>query len=206
MRNKVLLLLGLASLSFGVQAKNIGTFGQVFPVIEEDIRQVIMKRLQHMQQTGEMAHLQKTLDERVALHITRPKPLSLTTTTTPKSFHVDPSITVNHDIYAPNGLLVAKAGMTLNPFDHVHFSKTLIFFNGDDVKQVDWVMAHYQTFKQVKFILTGGDIRDAANRFGRIYFDVDGRLSTKLNIQHVPTVVHQDGRFWQVSEIGVFDA
>lgn len=206
MCNKKVMFLSLLLLSVHASAQSLGNYGQVFPVIEEDIRHVIMRRLQKMEQDGEMARMQHKFDERVTAHITRPKPLDLTTTIAPKSFHVDPTITVNHDIYAPDGVLVAKKGMQLNPFDHIHFSKTLIFFNGDDAVQVAWVLKHYKDYQHVKFILTGGDIRDAANHFGRIYFDVGARLKLMLHIEHVPTVVNQDKRQWLVKEIGAHDA
>lgn len=186
-------------------AKNIGQYGQVFPVIEEDLRQVIMKRLDAMQQSGELAEHQRTIDKRVAEHIIRPKPLELTTTKTPKTFRIDPTVLVSHDVWMPNGTLVAQKGMPINPFNHIKFSKTLFFFNADDANQVAWVSKHYSDYAHVKFILTGGDIREAATRFGRIYFDLNGLITSRLQIKHVPSVVNQDGLFWKVIEIGVHD-
>lgn len=182
---------------------NVGNYGQVFPVIEEDIRAVILKRLRHMEHTGELARRQHEIDTRVANHIVRPSPLNLTLTTKPAIFHVDPTVELSNDIWTPDGALVAKKGTLINPFDRVHFSKTLIFFNGDDVQQVAWVKAHYADYAQVKFILTGGDIRDAANVFGRIYFDMGGVLAAKLQLRHVPSVVNQNGLQWRVTEIGM---
>ncbi|HHF0526730.1 TPA: type-F conjugative transfer system protein TraW, partial [Legionella anisa] len=108
-------------------------------------------------------------------------------------------------LWAPGGLLIAKKGTRINPFERVHYLKTLIFFNADDAKQVAWVKKHYTDYNHVKFILTGGDVRVAAEQFGRIYFDVNGLISTKLHLKHVPSVVNQLSLYWQVKEIGVFD-
>ena len=182
---------------------NLGNYGQVFPVIEEDIRTVILKRLHHMESTGELARRQREIDTRVANHVVRPSPLSLVITNKPEVFHVDPTVTLSQDIWTPDGALVAKAGTRINPFERVHFSKTLFFFNGDDAQQVAWAKSHYKDYEQVKFILTGGDIRDAAAVFGRIYFDMGGVLTTQLQIRHVPSVVNQDGLLWTVTEIGM---
>lgn len=206
MNAKVGLILMLIFLSGLSVAANLGNYGEVFPVIEEDIRKVIMGRLQSLQKSGELDRLQTEVQERVAEHIIRPKPLLLPTTLSPTSYYIDPTITVTKDIWAPNGLQVAKAGTRFNPFDVVTFSKTLFFFNADDKHQLDWVKKHYQDYAHVKFILTGGDIREAAQALGRIYFDLDGRLTKLLNIQHVPSVVNQAGRRWKIQEIGVNNA
>lgn len=186
-------------------AENLGNYGDVFPVIEEDIRKVIMSRLQKMKASGELIRHQRDLTNRTAEHVIRPKPLGLMPTNTPETYRVDPSVMVTKDVYTEEGVLLAKAGTRLNPFKHVPFTKALFFFNGDDRKQVAWVKKHYQDYNHVKFILTGGDIRDAAEIFGRIYFDQGGTISQRLEIRHVPAVVVQDGLFWKVTETGMND-
>lgn len=203
---KVLLVVGLGLMANVSFSSNLGHYGQVFPVLEEDIRQVIMRRLHLMEVSGELERREHEVQARVSEHIVRPTPLNLPTTTAPKTFHVDPTVLVNHDIWTTEGVQVAKAGTKLNPFDAVKFSKTLFFFDADDKKQVAWVKKHYQDYSHVKFILTGGDIRDAADTFGRIYFDLGGRLASLLKLKHVPSVVNQDGRLWKIQEVGANDA
>lgn len=198
-------LAGLLLFSNGASAKNIGQYGQVFQVDEEDIRQLIMKRLESMQKSGELANVQHGIEQRVAEHTIRPKPLTLTTTGNPQTFRIDPTVTISHDLWTPDGLLIAKAGMRINPLERIHFSKTLFFFNADDARQVAWVKKNYGDYNHVKFILTGGDVRFAAEQFGRIYFDVKGLISTKLHLKHVPSIVNQEGLHWKIREIGVFD-
>lgn len=201
-----IIFMGLYLLSFTSVAKNIGNYGQVFPVLEMDIRQVILSRLKAMERTGELARHQHDIEHKISEHIVRPTPLMITPTSKPETFHIDPTILVAHDIWTPDGMLVARSGMRINPFQHIKFSKTLFFFNADDARQVAWAKSHYQDFEHVKFILTGGDIREASAIFGRLYFDVEGRITEQLHIKHVPSVVSQDGLLWQVREIGVNDA
>jgi conjugal transfer pilus assembly protein TraW len=199
----VLFGLGLSHLGC---AKNLGNYGQVFSILEEDIRDSIMKRLHSMDKTGELARVQHDMEQRIERHVVRPKPLGLTSTVEPKTFRIDPSVIVSRDVWAPDGTLVAKTGMHINPFQHIQFNKTLFFFNADDSNQMKWVKKHYRDYKQVKFILTGGDIRDASNLLGRVYFDVNGILTHKLHIKNVPSVVNQDGLYWQIKEVGAHDA
>lgn len=199
------LLIGLGA-SLTVMAKNIGNYGQVFSIAEEDIRDFIRRRLQLMDKSGELAQAQKDIQQRISAHVLRPTPLNLPTTTTPKRFQVDPTVIVNHDLVTPDGIRIAQKGTRLNPFDHIYFKKTLFFFNADDKAQMDWAKTHYQNYEQVKFILTGGDISKAAEIFGRVYFDLGGSLCKRFHIEHVPSVVNQADRMWAIQEIGVQDA
>lgn len=186
-------------------AKNLGQYGQVFPVIEKDVRQIIMARLRAMEKSGALAEHQRTIDQRVAEHIIRPQRLMLSPTKKPITFRIDPTVWVSEDVRMPDGTLIASKGTAVNPFKHITFSKTLFFFDADDANQVAWVKKHYSEYGHVKFILTGGDIREAGLTFGRIYFDLNGLITRQLKIRHVPSVVNQDGLHWAIREIGVDD-
>jgi conjugal transfer pilus assembly protein TraW len=188
-----------------VFSKDLGNYGQVFSIDEKDIRKVILDKLKKMEKTGELSEKTKEINERVAEHIKRPTPLNLPTTNHPMSFKVDPSIILSKDIITPTGELIAKKGTLINPFKHIQYKKTLFFFNGDDVNQVRWAIKNYGAYDNVKFILTGGDIRQSANIFGRIYFDVGGQLTHKLSIKHVPSIVSQEGFLWKIEEIEIKD-
>lgn len=186
-------------------AQNMGNYGEVFPIIEQDIRQVIMNKLHRMELTGELERHKERLIARVEEHVTRPKPVKIPTTNSPESYEVDPSIVVNQNMYTHDGSLIAKAGMHLNPFDRISFSKTLFFFNADDPEQMVWVNTHYKQFDHVKFILIGGNVKEASDTLGPVYFDLEGRLSSYFKIKHVPAVIRQKGHVWSVQEIGHMD-
>lgn len=189
-------------LAYGVQAATVATFGGMHPVIEIDIREVIFKRLSYLEKTGALKKLQKKWIEQVQQKIERPTPLGLFPTDKPKTFYVDPTIVVNEDIYAEGRLLVPK-GTRVNPFERVRLTKALFFFNGDDPKQVQWAKDHYKNYPYVKFILTGGSVKIGNEHFGRVYFDWEGRLSQKLQLKHVPSVVEQDNLRWKITEVGL---
>lgn len=183
-------------------AQNLGNYGAVFPIVEQDIRQVIMEKLKIMQATGELKEHQSKMIKRVTQQVRRPKPINLPTTNHPKSYTLDPSITVNQDISDAYGKIIAQKGTHLNPFTRVSFSKTLFFFNADDAQQVAWVKNHYQEYSHVKFILTGGDVTNASEILGQVYFDWRGRLSRYFHLKHVPSIVRQQGLVWEIKEIG----
>ena len=58
----------------------------------------------------------------------------------------------------------------------------------------------------MKFILTKGDIKEASESIGRIYFDMGGKLSRYFHLEHVPAVVIQDKKQWKIQEVGVENA
>ncbi|ALA26641.1 type-F conjugative transfer system protein TraW [Piscirickettsia salmonis] len=198
------LLMALMMIFFAVSgfAKNIGTEGQVYPIKELDFRQFIQQRLAQMKEKGEIKRYEAEAQHRVAKEVYHPPTLPLTQKSDSEVYTVDPSIKLTRPITDNMGRILVKAGTVVNPFHTVHLKSVLIFFNGDDAEQVNWVKHHYQQYKWVKFILTGGDIRDAANLFGRIYYDQYGNITRKLHIKHVPAIAQQDGLKWKITVIG----
>lgn len=206
MRNRALISLVSVFLSQAITAQDLGNYGKVFDVQERDIREVILARLNHMKSSGRLDALEKKLQEDMAKRIIRPKPVLLTTTRNPKAYYVNPEVVVNEDITTPDGLSIAKKGSYINPFDYVTYRKTLFFFDADDAAQRAWVKKHYKDYEFVKFILTKGDIVDASEDIGRIYFDMGGKLSRYYHLKHVPAVIVQNKKQWKIQEIGVGDA
>ena len=57
------------------------------------------------------------------------------TTTVARSFHVDPSITLDQNILGAQGELLFAAGTHVNPLDVVSLSRPLLFFDARDRRQ-----------------------------------------------------------------------
>jgi hypothetical protein len=56
----------------------------------------------------------------------------------------------------------------------------------------------------IKWVLTGGRPSDVATTLGtRVYFAQQGDLTRRMHIKAVPSVVRQNGHYWQVREIDV---
>ena len=214
------LLLALCPL-LPLTAKPLGVVGQVFPIGEVDMLQWIENRLRTLEQTGELDSMREQFQENVRQGVKRPRPVGLTTTTSPTTFSVDPTLTLAADITDHNGNVMYPKGTQINPFDtktwpsmsqanqaQFQFNKTLVFFDGDDPQQIAWAK-QYQTAQgesqlNIKWILTGGEPEAAHHQLNsRTYFDQQGNLTRALTIKHVPSVVKQEGIAWQVTEIDV---
>lgn len=199
-----LYLLGLClfvpSMSF---AKDVGVIGETFPITEPDLLAYIKAKASQMLQDGEWAKKMQDLQDKAKNKLENETPVSgITPTSVARTWTLDPSITLQHTIDGPNGQVIALAGTRVNPLDHVNLNETLIFFDARDKAQVTWAKAFLDSTQgQVKPILVGGDWITLSKTWQRqVYFDVNGTITHRLQITHVPSVVTQQGHFLKIEE------
>jgi len=198
-----LLLLGL--LSAGVSARDLGTTGHLFTIAEPDMLTFIKQRLQAMEDSGEMAKMQKETEERVKAHAVRPTPVAgLSPAVTTRSFAFDPTFTVRETITDMQGRVIAKQGDQVNPLDRVPFSEELYFLDGDNRAQVAWVKKQIAGQMNFKVILVNGNIRETSDTLDEpVYFDQAGVLTTKFGFTHTPVRISRDARVLKVEEVAL---
>lgn len=198
-----LLLLGL--LSAGVSARDLGTTGHLFTIAEPDMLTFIKQRLQAMEDSGEMAKMQKETEERVKAHAVRPTPVAgLSPAVTTRSFAFDPTFTVRETITDMQGRVIAKQGDQVNPLDRVPFSEVLYFLDGDNRAQVAWVKKQIGGQTNFKVILVNGNIRETSDTLDEpVYFDQAGVLTTKFGFTHTPVRISRDDRVLKVEEVAL---
>ncbi|CAK3882410.1 conjugal transfer pilus assembly protein TraW [Vibrio crassostreae] len=212
-------ILAAGMATFNAHGKALGQVAPVFPIGEIDMLEWIHQRLKGFEASGQLADMQNEFTERVQQSIENPPPVEgLTTTTSPRTFYVDPSITIPKDIIAPTtGAVIAKAGTRVNPFDsrtwpkvdgqdvlpQFELSKVLVFFDARDAQQRRFA-SEYQNAKPIKWVLTGGSPNKMATLLdARMYFAQQGHLTQSLNITHVPAIAYQDGTRWRIDEVNV---
>lgn len=198
-----LLLLGL--LSAGVSARDLGTTGHLFIIAEPDMLTFIKQRLQAMEDSGEMAKMQKETEERVKAHAVRPTPVAgLSPAVTTRSFAFDPTFTVRETITDMQGRVIAKQGDQVNPLDRVPFSEVLYFLDGDNRAQVAWVKKQIAGQMNFKVILVNGNIKETSDTLDEpVYFDQAGVLTTKFGFTHTPVRISRDDRVLKVEEVAL---
>ncbi|UCQ29567.1 type-F conjugative transfer system protein TraW (plasmid) [Edwardsiella tarda] len=193
MKKYTVLLLCLPLSAF---ARDLGVWGDVYPVAEQSLLSMIHQRLDDMQSTGQLAEMQQQFKDRVIENTLRPPPVEGLKTDTQSHTHwVDPSITVAQEMADQQGRVFARKGDVINPLDTVPLATTLYFLDADDARQVAWMREQKPSTVSYKVILVGGNIRDATTALNtRIYFDQGSALTQKLRLNYVPAVVTQDGR------------
>lgn len=199
------LALTLAVLSAGTEAKDLGTWGNVFEPAEQDMLVFIQNRLSAMEESGEMDRLKNEAIERVKRNAVRPPPVAgLTPAITYRTFSYDPTFTVNETITDMQGNIIARRGDRVNPFDKVPYNQTLFFIDGDNRDQVAWLKPQLDNAGNFKIILVNGNIKEASDALDeRIYFDQAGVLTTKFGFEHTPVRVTRDDQVLKIEEIPV---
>jgi conjugal transfer pilus assembly protein TraW len=198
---RFLLLLLLVSLNS--EAKHLGTFGETFNILEEDLLEVITQKLKSLESSGELVKQQSLIQEKMKEKVQRPTPVAgITHTKISKEFTYDPSLTVPYDLKDHNGIIFVKAGTRVNPLDSHQLSKTLLFIDGDDEPQVHWAMQQEQD--KHKIILVKGQPFKLMDLHSRtFYFDQGGHLVKKLGITQVPARVRQKGKVLKIEELKI---
>ena len=193
----------LASLNAG--AKDLGTWGTMFPIAEPDLLVFIQQRLSTMKQDGEMDQIQKEAIARVKAHAVRPPPVAgLSPAEHNRTWNYDPTITLGKTITDMQGHVIARQGDKVNPLDKVSFDEILFFIDGDNQDQMAWIKQQIKGQTNFKVILVNGNIKETSDALDeRIYFDQAGVLTTKFGLQHTPVRIERDGRVLKVQEIAL---
>lgn len=192
----------VAVFPLNLYAKNCGVYGAIYSISEPDMLSAIHMKLSLMQSSGELEAQKKKFVSNVIKHILRPTPVSGVRDLNgqkPNIWIFNPSVVLDHTITNTTGQVVAVAGTKVNPLRIKSFNETLIFINGDNQKQLNWVSHEVQKLKnnsinnaQIKIILVNGDINQTAKELKeRVYFDQHGVLCKRFGIKHTPTMVSQ---------------
>lgn len=187
-----------------MHAKDLGTYGAIYEIHEQDALEWITQKLEALQASGALEQQQMKLKEKAILAIMRPKPVhGLRHTTEPRTFFHDLTVTVPYDILGLDGVVIHKAGTRVNPLDLMNTYKTLLFLDGEDKAQVQWALQEYANRPGlVKLVLVNGPIIELMQTQEiPFFFDQAGRLIKKFNIEQVPAMVEQRGNRLMISEI-----
>lgn len=192
----------LAALPTGLQARDYGQRGAVFPVIERDLLEQIRTRLAQMEKSGETARLNQELKRRTIARVNRPDPVAgLIRASNTRSWPFDPTITLAADIRGVKGELIHAAGTRVNPLDSVKLRADLVFLDGDDPAQIQWALRQAANAKLI--LVKGAPLELMKAQQRRFFFDQGGKLTEKFGIKAIPARVRQNGRMLEVSEIAL---
>lgn len=189
-----------------VEAKDLGVYGSLYEIHEQDALEWITQKLHQLESSGELENQQNLMREKATSKILRPSAVKgLKKTTKPRTFMHDLTVELPNDIVDADGKPIFTKGTRINPLDFSVSSKALLFLDGDDVEQVKWALQeHSRRGDLVKLILINGPIIKLMEQTQiRFYFDQSGRLVSKFKIEQIPAVVEQKGNQLQISEVKV---
>ncbi|WP_201162511.1 type-F conjugative transfer system protein TraW [Klebsiella michiganensis] len=181
-------LLASCLLSPLTQAADLGTWGDLWPVREQDMLQLITQRLQKLQTSGQWDQTMDEFKQRVIENSQRPAPVEgIKRAEKYEQRWFDPSIRLTEDLKDNEGRVFARKGEVVNPLKTVPFMQTLYFINGDDADQIAWMKRQVPETLMSKIILVRGSVPDTSAALdSRIYFDQNGVLSQRFGLTTVP--------------------
>ncbi len=181
--------------------------GEVFPILEQDLIEVILKKLQKLQADGKLEVYQKQIQDRVKIGIERPNPVKdVIHTQTPRSFTFDPSIVVTKDLADQNGNVFYKKGTKVNPLTIRPMTKPLLLIDGDASDHLTWAFKMLKTYPLAKLIFVKGAPLKIMKEIGlTVYFDQQGIICKKFGIKQVPALISQQDDLLLIQEMKAED-
>lgn len=187
-------------------AEDLGSIGPTYDIAERDLIAVMQEKLQAMQESGELRKVEEDYREKVIAGIERPRAVpGIKSAQSAKTYYIDPTFTLQRDVVDEQGRIMFPKGMRVNPLDYTGLSQVLVFFDGDDEKQREFVAGFLKEEKlPVKPILIAGAPLELMREWKReIFFDQGGVLSKHFNITVSPATVRQEGKRIRVDEISL---
>ena len=186
-------------------ATDFGVVGKTYAIYEKNFLDYVAEHIKAEAEKGKVEEANRQLVENSKKYAMRPPGIQLPRAEEYSVHDFDPTFVVNGDISDHKGVIIYKAGTRVNPFDHKNWTKMFCFLDGDDVKQVDWVLNYCGDKQTAKIILVDGPVGHLMKEYPdyRFYFDQKQKLSQKFSLQALPSVVRQSGRVIVIEEFPV---
>ena len=186
-----------------VSAKHLGPIGRVYQIAEPDA-------LAEIRDAAARLDMQATIGPQLArtkIQHFRPDTLhSLPSAKTDKVFQVNMSYTLESDIPDGRGGVLYPQGYAFNPLDYVRLTSVLVIIDAGDKRQVEWFKASpYGSDYHTRLLLSGGDYYDLAEQLKRPVFYLMDEVAKRLHLAAVPSVVRQNGKKLEVTEVAIRD-
>ncbi len=183
-------------------AKDLGTSGATYPITEKDA-------LTEMQERAKQVDWEKAIKkDKMEKAIKDFKPggiKQLPRAADSRVFHVDMTYTLEVDIKDKDGNVLYPKGFVFNPLDYIHNPGTIfVVINGADPSQVNWFKkSRYVSDPSVTLMITDGSYYEMSKQLKRpVFYAIHGVIE-RFELQYVPSIIQQKGRFMEVNEIDV---
>lgn len=195
----------LGVMSLPASAKSLGVIGEIFPIREMSLLTLIEVRLKALSESGELASQEAAWIAKASASANRPTPIGLSRAVTTRKSHYDPTLILSKPVLNEHGEVLYPSGFRVNGLEErPDYKPCWLFLNGDDESQVLWAKSMMHQCRNPKIILTGGAVRDAELALDTvIYFDQEGRLSKRFQLQAVPALITREGNRLLITEVAI---
>jgi conjugal transfer pilus assembly protein TraW len=180
---------------------NKGCFGATFEIVEEDLLEVIQKRLQTPEAQAKLDLYEKEVIASMEKAAYQPKAATGWSPATERvTRYMDPSIAYDQDLSDQNGQVFYHKGDPINPLSYLTLTKSYLFIDGDSDKEVAFAKK-LKCEKNIKIILVKGPVLKLRHETkSDISFDQNGVMIKRFGLTHIPCLVSQEGTLLKIDE------
>ena len=190
-----ILVFGLLPASFA-SGKNLGAIGRTYPIVEPDLVEEIKASIDYEKMAKAMEENWQNYKAK-DIH-------ALPAAGRDRTFFVDMTYTLDHDILGQNGEIMYQRGLTWNPLDYVSLPGGLVVINSEDARQVEWFLkSPYNKNRQQKLLISAGLAAPLIKQLNRPVFYLTKTIADRLQLAAVPCVITQNGKKMMVQEIKI---
>jgi conjugal transfer pilus assembly protein TraW len=194
-----LLILFLSSSGYAA-VHHLGIFGQTYPIAEKDAVQELKDRASAVD-WNKMFSPETTHN---TIKNYKPETLNLPLALENKIRLVDLSYSLEFDIPDGKGSILYPKGYRFNPLEYMYYPKTLVVINADDPKQVAWFLTSDSAKAQdVMLLITNGSYYELSQKLNRPVYYATPKIIQRLQLQAVPCVARQNGKYMEIHEIAL---
>jgi len=176
---------------FDKKLKDYGKYGITYPIKEENILKVIEAR----QKLVEEKLRERIKQIKSRMYVLKKYDGKFKHAEKDRVYHIDPSVVLTADIVDHTGRVLFAKGSRFNPSDYISLGRYIII-DGRDPKQVEFALNG--NFR--KIILISGDLVELTKKYRKKFYFANDLIINRLNIQNVPSIVEQEGRYIRVTE------
>ena len=178
-------------------AKDLGTYGATYPIMEGDAITQLKKAIAKYdwekfknKQKGKIKNY-------------KPQDLvDLPTAREDKVFKVDMTGSIKEDIIGRDGVVIYPKGYRYNPMEYVFMRRIIVFINGQDEKQIEWYKkSPYPTDMRTMLLITDGSYLNVRKKLKALtVYYANKEIIERMGIKAVPSVAVQKGTELEVRE------
>lgn len=212
-RGLITIALALSASVCFAKVENLGTYGHVFSIEEQDAIASITAELKRKEETGELDEFKKQQQQKALdrMYGEWPPVPGITPATKTRTRLFNPSMRLTKDIVTPDGLVLGRAGQVINPLDYMPYGlrRAYIFIDGRDKRQIGWALERYRELggsdAKARIVLVAGSPWQVSHDHQvRIFYDQrDGELSRRFGIKHVPAIVRGRANRVEITEVAL---
>ncbi len=191
------LILLLFATSSPAEHLQLEPLGKTFPVNEPDLLTELRQQMPAPEQLYK--ETRQAIDKFQPVAV---KPLQRASAT--RSYHIDPTYTLNQDLTDGRGNLLYPKGYSFNPLDYLPFTGGLLVIDGSDKGQIEWLYASpYITNQQIRILLSDGNATELSEELGRPVYYFTADAAKRFQVTAVPALVMRDGDQLKVHEFNI---